>query len=133
MSSGDLALEVVRRALAKIRGAGADAGDVMLVESDALEARNLVGQLRIRALRFPCGECSLQEPPGASNDGTRVGSLVEFSSLSEAGFSRQAMCRWSTRRGFRETRADKRVFQRLPFENQRSRPCHPDVDARRRF
>ena len=56
MSSGDLALEVVRRALAKIRGAGADAGDVMLVESDALEARvrseeiDFVSQARERTL-----------------------------------------------------------------------------------
>ncbi|MEE8507481.1 MAG: TldD/PmbA family protein [Myxococcota bacterium] len=56
MSSGDLALEVVQRALAKIRGAGADAGDVMLVESDALEARvrseevDFVSQARERTL-----------------------------------------------------------------------------------
>ena len=56
MSNGDLALEVVRRALAKIRGAGADAGDVMLIETDALEARvrreevDFVSQARERTL-----------------------------------------------------------------------------------
>ncbi len=56
MSGGALDLDVVRRALSKIRASGADAGDVVLIESDSLQARvrgeeiDFVSQARERTL-----------------------------------------------------------------------------------